>query len=137
MISTTTRPYSEGENKELLGQLPSRYKKIETLVMNTVFILMLVLLPFLLIDKYLHFSSNIQLITCVIFLIISVIVSKKVTRRQLGLGNAKSLGNVNSGQAEISHVIATRVIERADPEDFGVAYYFEVSDKGEPKLLYL
>lgn len=40
-------------------------------------------------------------------------------------------------QVEVVKVKTNRAIKREDPEDFGVAYYIDVTDNGQRRTLYL
>jgi hypothetical protein len=44
---------------------------------------------------------------------------------------------MNTDQAEHVYVKTTRAIKREDLEDFGLAFYLEVFDNGQPKTLFL
>ncbi len=134
MIATTIRPYSEAEKQQLIAQLPSRYKRFENFVMTLIFALGALLLPFLILDKYFHFNSITQIIFCVVALSISVFISRRMTKHQK---RGDAIKSILAGQAEVTHVKASRAIERKDPEDFGVAFYLEVLDNGKAKVLYL
>jgi hypothetical protein len=134
MIATTIRPYSEAEKQQLIAQLPSRYKRFENFVMTLIFALGALLLPFLLFDKYFHFNSSKQIIFCVAALIVSLIISRRITKHQKREDAIKS---ILAGQVEVTHVKTSRALERKDPEDFGAAFYLEVVNNGKAKVLYL
>jgi hypothetical protein len=134
MIATIIRPYYEAEKQQLIAQLPSRYKRFENFVMTFIFALGALLLPFLLLDKYFHFNSITQIIFCVVTLAISVVISRRITKHQK---RGDAIKSILAGQVEATHVKTSRAIERKDTEDFGVAFYLEVLDNGEAKVLYL
>jgi len=138
MITITTRPYLASEKQQLVRQLPSIYKRIEGFTMKFIFILMIFLVPFLLLDKYFHFSSNVQLYTCIVFLILTTIITQRITNKyEAQFGNKKVVEEVNLGLVEVIHVKTERAIKREDPDDYGIAFYIDVTDKDQRKCLYL
>jgi hypothetical protein len=138
MITRTIRPYSEQEKQQLLARLPSRWARAESFIGQLTFLMFLLLLPVLLIDKYFPISPTAQ--TAIIILLLAVAIgTRRYLARKYGSvsGRSQVLAAIAAGQAEVLHVITSRAVERADPEDFGTAYYLEVQVAGEPRLLYL
>lgn len=138
MITKTTRSYSESEKKQLLQQLPSLYQRIEEYTMLFILIMIVFLLPFLLLDKLFKFSSNVQLITCIVIITLTALVIERIKKKYGGgFSNRKDIDKLKSGLAEVIHVKTSRAIKREDPDDFGVAFYIDVTDEGTRKCLYL
>ena len=138
MLTRTIRPYSEQEKQLLLARLPSRWARAESIIGQLTFLMVLLLLPVLLIDKYFPISPATQTVIIVLLLAIAVGARHYVAKKYGdATGRSQRLAAIAAGQAEILHVITSRAAERADPEDFGTAYYLEVQVAGEPRLLYL
>ncbi|RZK61960.1 MAG: hypothetical protein EOO59_03790 [Hymenobacter sp.] len=138
MLTITTRPYSAVEKQQLIKYLPSRFKRLEDFTMKVVFLEFAFLAPVLIIDKYWPVSSKAQAIVSLLLTALAVGCAYWITRTyEGGLRNSRQQAAINAGQAEVLHVTANRAVKREDPEDFGVAFYFEVTLNGQSKLLYL
>ena len=129
-----------------MARLPSCFARLEGFLMKLVFLVPLFLAPLLLAEKYFPaftttylpaFSAS-QAIATGIAVLLAVGSACWITKKYEGNFNRPArLAAIAGGQAEVLHVVTTRAVERADPEDFGPAYYLEVRVAGEPRLLYL
>jgi hypothetical protein len=146
MLTKTIRPYSEQEKQQLLARLPSRWAQTESFLLKLIFLVPLFLAPLLLSEKYFPAFSNTyfpafsvsQAIATIAAVLLAVGSAYWIARKYEGdFQRPTHQAAIVAGRAEILHVITSRAVERADPEDFGTAYYLEVQVAGEPRLLYL
>ncbi len=138
MLTITTRPFTDEEKKRLTKQLPSVYKRFEEFVMKFIFIALALDIPLLVYNHFSPIASQNQAIYCILMVLVALLLTYRITKKwDGGLSNNKHLEDINSGQAEVIHVKTTKAIKREDPEDFGIAYYIEVLDNGQPKTLFL
>ncbi|SKC88834.1 hypothetical protein [Ohtaekwangia koreensis] len=138
MITITTRPFTDKEIKRQTKQLPSVYKRVEGFVMKFIFIVLVLDIPLLVYDHFSPVASQTQAAYCIVMVVVALLLTFWITKRwEGGLSINKYISNINSEQAEVIHVTTTRAIKREDAEDFGVAYYIDVLDKGVPKTLFL
>jgi len=133
MITFSTREISNEEKALLAKRSPSLYKRIEEYVMMFIGIMIVLLLPLLLIDKYVHVSAGAQAVSCICMLVLTFFVIRYI-RRKYGVP-AKKRDEINL--VEVIRVNTARAIKREDPEDFGTAYYLDVTHNGQKKVLYL
>ncbi|HRG89408.1 MAG TPA: hypothetical protein PLW44_10335 [Chitinophagales bacterium] len=138
MIAITTRPISDEEKQMLLKQLRGVYTRIEDFVLKFISVVFVLLSPFLVYDHFSPVSSNIQLVYCIAVVLIAIAATIWLTIKwEGGFSNAKQIAAITNAMVEVVHVNASRVIERKDPEDFGLAYYVEVFENSKPKTLFL
>ena len=138
MITKTIRPFTEAEKKQQIQQLPSVYKRFEGFVMKLIFIVFALTIPLLVYDHFVPLSSQTQAVYCIAIVIIAILLTYWITIKwEGGFSNQAHISEINTAQAEHVHVKTTKAIKREDPEDFGVAFYLEVFDKGHPKTLFL
>jgi len=132
------RPYTEQEKEKLIASLPSRWSTFESYVGRFTFVLVLLLMPLVVIDKYFPISANNQLLTLFTLALIALIIVRYTQKNYEGIRTRKQvLAAITNGRAEVFSVKTSRAVEREDPEDFGTAFYLEVQMAGEQKLLYL
>ncbi len=138
MITITTRPFTTAEKKQQIKQLPGVYQRFEGFVMKLIFIAFVLIIPLLVYDHFTPVPSQIQAVYCIAIVIVALVLTFLITKKwEGGLSNQPHVSEINTGQAELVHVKTTRAIKREDPEDFGVAFYLEVFDNGQPKTLFL
>ncbi len=97
-------------------------------------ILFLMLLPFLTLNHFFHFSSTFQAWACILFIIADAVIMIIYTKRQQKRYPPVKIEN---RQVEVIHVKTRRAVKREDPEDFGAAFYLDVYDQGKQKTLFL
>lgn len=146
MLTRSIRPYSTAEQAQLAARLPARSAWVEGFLIKLVFLVPLFLGPLLLAEKYFPaftndylpaFSAN-QAVATGIAVLLAVGSACWITKKYEGDFNRQArLAAIAGGQAEVLHIVTGRAVERADPEDFGTAYYVEVHVAGKPRLLYL
>lgn len=139
MIISTKRKLTAKELKQLKRQKRGEfYSAIESSVLAYIFIMSVLLLPLLYIDKYYPIPSWIQGITSIVILIIAFFITRYILWSAPFFGrhpNEKSLSKV---EAEVLYVKTARAIMREDPEDFGPAFYFDIREADSPpKVLFL
>lgn len=138
MITISTRPLSDNEKKELKSQLPSVYKRVEEFILKTTYILIILIIPFLIINHFWQMPSVIEISYLIGILPLSLFLAYRMTQKwEGGFSNKKNLNDINKGLAEIIHVETLRAIQREDYEDFGLAFYLDVQHNKEQKVLYL
>jgi hypothetical protein len=136
MITITTRDATPKERQEATPQLPSGYKRFGNFVMGYIVVVALLLIPMLTYDRFEPVASNKQAAYCIIVLIVSFLVTRWLMNRHDGKIVNQPVVDANF-QVEVIRVKTTRAIKREDPEDFGVAYYVDVTINGQPKVLFL
>ena len=138
VITSTTRNPTTDEKLRQLKKLPGAYTRIENFVMKFVFITIILLAPLLIYDHFSPVPSKTQAIYCISIIILSLLITFWVTKKfEGGLSNTRQVRDINSTQVEIVKVKTNRAIKRKDPEDFGIAFYIDVTDNGQRKTLYL
>jgi hypothetical protein len=106
--------------------------------MKLIFIVLVLDIPLLVYDQFAPVASQTQAVYLIIMVVVALLLTFWITKKwQGGLSINKYISDINVGQAEVIHVTTTRAIKRKDAEDFGVAYYVEVLDNGQPKTLFL
>ncbi|MCO5240150.1 MAG: hypothetical protein M9904_08835 [Chitinophagaceae bacterium] len=96
------------------------------------------LLPLLIYSRYYPVASTIQAIYSVVVVALSIYLCLRWTKKyEGGISNRKQIADINLAQIEVVKVKTNRAIKREDPEDFGIAYYLDVTDDGQQKTLYL
>ncbi|HLP50459.1 MAG TPA: hypothetical protein VK154_06210 [Chitinophagales bacterium] len=121
-----------------MQRLPGIYSKVEGFFMKLIPVVLVLLAPLLIYDKYFPVPSNIQAVYCILIVILAIGITIWLTIKwEGGLSNAKQIAAIDSALIEIFNVKTSRAIEREDPEDFGPAYYLEVLENGKPKTLFL
>ena len=139
MISITKRKLTDKELKQLKRQKRGEtYSAIESSVFAYIFITSVLLLPLLYIDKYYPVPSWVQGITSIVVLIIAFFITRQILWRAPFFWKHPNEKPLDRIEAEILYVKTTRAIMREDPEDFGPAYYLDItSADGQPKVLSL
>ncbi|MGB6034911.1 MAG: hypothetical protein WBG42_01495 [Cryomorphaceae bacterium] len=94
--------------------------------MKLIAALMVLLIPFLIIDKFFPVPSQTEEIIVIILLTISIAVTIYWTKRDPVIAFEKQSKETN--ELEIIHCRTNRAIKREDPEDFGVSYYLDTED---------
>ena len=106
--------------------------------MKFIFISLALNIPLIVYNHFTPIASQTQPVYYILMLLVGLLLTFRITKKwDGGLSNTKYLEEINSGQAEVIHVKTTKAIKREDPEDFGIAYYIEVLDNGQPKTLFL
>jgi len=136
VITITTRDATPKERKELTPQLPGRYQRFESFMMGYIVVVAILLIPMLTYDRYQSVASNTQAVYCIIVLIVSFFVTRWLRNLLEGKTTNPPVLDANF-KVEVIRVKTSRAIKREDPEDFGIAYYIDITDNGKQKLLYL
>lgn len=136
MITITTRNATPKEIQELTPQLPGRYKRFENFMMGYIVVVAILLIPMLAYDRYRPVASNTQAVYCIIILVVSFFVTRWFRNRVEGKTVTPPVIDANF-RVEAIRVKTNRAIKREDPEDFGVAYYIDITHNGQQKVLYL
>ena len=138
MITTTIRKPTQDETQGQIKRLPSVYKRFENFVLKLIGVVFVLLAPLLIYDHFNPVPSDTQAIYCIAIVILALLIVFWVTKKfEGGLTNSKQIDNIKSRQVEVVKVQTTRAIKREDFEDFGVAFYLAVVDKGQAKTLFL
>jgi len=138
VITSTIREITQDEQELLIKQLPSLYKRVGNFVLKLIVIVMVLLAPLLIYDHFKPVASDTQAIYCIVIIILAVAIVLWVTKKfEGGFSNSKQIDKIQTGQVEVVRVQTTRAIKREDFEDFGIAYYISVTDKGQQKTLFL
>jgi hypothetical protein len=135
MITFSIRDIKPEEKQQVALRAPSLYKRIENFVMLTMGVIAVLLVPLLIFDHFKPISSGTQAVSCIVFVIAGLSISFWITSR--GLNDKGRMKDKDPGRVEVIRVQTTRAIKREDPEDFGIAFYIDVTDKGQQKALYL
>ncbi|MBS1600625.1 MAG: hypothetical protein JST75_20540 [Bacteroidetes bacterium] len=134
MISTTIRKPTQDETQGQIKRLPSVYKRFENFVLKLIGVVFVLLAPLLVYDHFNPVPSDTQAIYCITIVILALLIVFWVTKKfEGGLTNSKQIDDIKSRQVEVVKVQTTRAIKREDFEDFGVAFYLAVVDKGSQK----
>lgn len=138
MITSTIRNPTPDEKLEQVKRLPSAYKRFESFIAKLIFVVMVLLIPFLLYDHYYPVSSATQAIFSIAIVALSILlVFWRTKRYEGGLSAGKQMADISSTPVEVMKVKTCRAFKREDQEDFGSAYYMDVTDNGQRKTLYL
>ena len=138
MITRTIRKLTEEETQGQIQRLPSVYKRFENFVLKLIVVVLILLAPLLIYDHFNPVPSDTQAVYCIAIVILALLIVFWVTKKyEGGLTNSKQIDDIKSRQVEVVKVQTTRAIKREDFEDFGVAFYLAVVDKGQPKTLFL
>ncbi len=138
MITILNRKATQKETQSQINRLPTVYKRFENFMLKMIVVVFILLLPLLIYDQYQPVESNIQKIYCISILILALLIVFWITKKiEGGLINSKHIEEIKSREVEVVKVQTTRAIKREDFEDFGVAFYVAVFDKGKPKTLFL
>ena len=87
---------------------------------------MVLLIPFLIVDKFFQVPSQTEGIIVIVLLLISITLTIYWTRRDPEIAFEKQSTETN--EIEIIHCKTSRAIKREDPEDFGVSFYLDTED---------
>jgi hypothetical protein len=138
VIISTIRNTTQEEKLGQIKRLPTAYKRFENFLLKLIFVIPLLLAPLLIYDHYRPVASNIQAVYSIIVVALSIFICLQWTNKyEGGISNRKQIVDINSAQVEVVKVKTNRAIKREDPEDFGVAYYVDVTDGERRKTLYL
>lgn len=138
MITSIIRTPTQDEKLEQLKKLPGAYKRFESFGVKLIFIIVILLTPLLIYQRYLPMSSNVQTIVSVIIVMFSAFLAIWWTKKYEGeMSYRKQRADINSAKVEVVKVKTNRAVKREDPDDFGVAYYVDVNDSGQRKTLFL
>lgn len=138
MITSTIRKPTQDEKEGQLKRLPSAYKRFENFVLKLIFVIPVLLAPLLIYDRYHPVASATQAIYSIVVVALAIFICLRWTKKyEGGLSNKKQITDINSTQVEMVKVKTSRAIKKEDPEDFGIAYYIDVTDAGQQKILYL
>lgn len=131
-----TRPYTDSEKQNLRNRKFSLWKHIENFGMKWIFILLILLAPFLLFEKYVkEVPPETELPITLVIIIISILLTVYLMKRMDELSwNRNIEREINSGEAEVIKLHTDKVIKRKDPEDFGSGFYLKID---ENRTLYL
>ncbi|MFT3823589.1 MAG: hypothetical protein QM731_06690 [Chitinophagaceae bacterium] len=137
MIISTTRTITAGEKNVQVKKFPGIYQRFEGFVLKLMVIVMILLVPMLIYDHYNPVASNMQAIYCIVILILSVFIVNWLTNKYRGGFYNRQKEQEDETVVEVVSVKTNRAIRREDPEDYGVAYYIDVVENGQRKVLYL
>jgi len=135
MITFTTRLITAEEKLQVSIKSDSLFKSIERFVMVLAGIVLALDIPLLIYDHFNTVASNVQAIYCItitgIALFLTIAVTKRRSRNRLRHNNGIPM------QVEVIKVKTTRAVRREDFEDFGTAFYIDVTNEGQQKTLFL
>jgi hypothetical protein len=139
MIKYTLKGLNAEQQAQQLKKLPSLYKRLEGLVTATVVVYLILFMALHVIYKKLGTEpAATQIIACLLVLAnasaLAVFICNKFVTP---LSNAKKISAIKTGQVEIITIKTSRAIKRADFDDFGSAFYIDVTDKNRKKTLFL
>jgi hypothetical protein len=137
MLTIYTRPFSDEEIKIIEGPPPSRASRIERIVTPSAVVSMMLFAVVWMTKYRLKFSDETETILLIAVAITSILLVIFVRAKFIDPARKKKLLEKIAGQADVMHIVTNRAIERKDPEDFGVAFYFDVLVNNERKTLYL
>lgn len=135
MITVTVRPFTKEEAELAKRRSPSLFNLIEEYFLLFTAIYIALLIPLLLIDKFLPIPSFAQL-AYVIFIILPTVYAIRKIRKKYSKVNHTTTDK-QSELVETLYVKTDRAIEREDIEDFGSSFYLDVGESGETKTLFL
>jgi hypothetical protein len=135
MIKYTYRPITVEEKQKITTKRSSTYKTIEHFVMVLIGIVLVLDIPLLIYDHFRPVASNIQAIYCIIMVGVALSLTIRITI--WGSRNRRRQNKVIFNQVEVINVKTTKAVKRKDFEDFGIAFYIDVTDQGQPKTLFL
>jgi hypothetical protein len=130
------RPYKESEKADLRSRKYSLWQHIEHFGMKWIFILLILLAPFLAFERFVtSVPPETEGPLTIVLVIISIVATFYMMKRMGELDWNKIIEQeLHTGQVEVIKIATDRVIKRKDPEDFGSGYYLKI-DKDQ--TLYL
>jgi len=111
------------------------YEIIEKFMLTVAAITMVMVIPLLTFDHFVPVSSGTQAIYCVIIVGIGVVVAIFIAKRRAD--NVRRHNQSIPDRVEVIQVKTTRAVKRKDFDDFGVAFYIDVTHEGKQKTLFL
>jgi len=135
LITVTVRPFTKEEAELARRRRPSLFNLIEEYFLFFFAIYIALLIPLLLIDRFISIPSIAQL-AYVIFIFLPTIYAIRAIRRKYGKLNDRTTVK-QTELVEALHVKTNRAIEREDIEDFGSSFYLDVEENGATKTLFL
>ena len=138
MLKISHRPLTQNEIKSLKRNKFSNFiGDVEMIIGSFAFFTGIFIIPLLIYGKFYPVSSRIQDVTTIIILIIVPILTGIIFWK-FKMIHYKPTKRIEEIIAEIWHIKTHRVIKREDPEDFGVGFYIDITDKvGKRKVLFL
>lgn len=135
MITFTTRPITAEEKRQVSIKSDGTYKSIEHFAVTFIWIVLALDIPFLAYNHFKPVASNIQAIYSIISVGIALFLTIVITKRRSS--TRRRHNNAIPNQVEVIKVKTTRAVKREDVEDFGIAFYIDVTDEGRQKTLFL
>ena len=136
ILTKTERTYNPEEIQLLKSRKYSLWQHFEHFGMKWLGIILVLLMPFLLFEKFVQkVSSENQLVILIPILIISITIAIYWMNKNGEIGwNKKVENEIKYGKAQVLNIETEKVIKRAETYDLGSGYYIKVS---ENETLYL
>lgn len=135
MITITTRPATATEITLQQQRQPGLYQRTEKFVMLLIAVLMMLLAPLLIYNKFHPIDPGTQAVSGVAIIILAIILVTWLDRKYKT--SSRQQRSMLTQEVEVVRVQTSKAIKREDSEDFGIAYYLDVTHNGQPKTLYL
>ena len=135
-MKKTERTYNPEEINLLKSRKYSLWQHFENFGIKWIAILFIIILPFLIYDKFIDkVSSKIQLIILIPVLIVSIITVIYWMNKNGELDwNKKVENEIKNGKAQVLRIETKKVIKRKETFDLGSGFYIKIS---ENETLYL
>ncbi|MBX2873869.1 MAG: hypothetical protein KTR30_17270 [Saprospiraceae bacterium] len=136
MLNIKKRKISKQELQQLKSLEPKFWDKFERFILLLMASTFVLLMPFLWYDKKYPVPPSTELIILIPLLILATLTAFYIYRwidQQEGPHSSVSRNLI----VEEWHIQTQRVIHREDIEDFGPAYYFQVTHEGQQRWLFL
>jgi len=138
MLIISERELTKDEKKDIVRTKQSGKFDFVGLCFVIFFFAMLVqAFLFIVVDRIYPLSKNEEKTAFFISLLISLIFTIRSAIKFLDESKKSEERPLSEIRAETTEVKTSRAIKREDPEDFGIAFYLDVVDKGKRKTLFL
>ncbi len=137
MMTITTRQITETEIVLQQQRQPGLYQRTENFVMMLIAVLLLLLAPFLIYNNFCPIASHVQAIFCIVIIITATALVTWLIRKYQNKLCRQKKPELVTLEVEAVRVQTSKAIKREDFEDFGIAYYLDVTHNGQSKTLYL
>ncbi|GAA4335258.1 hypothetical protein GCM10023149_43150 [Mucilaginibacter gynuensis] len=134
MINSTIRKLAPHEKQHQAKVKQSTYTRFKEFVLKLIFVVIVLLIPFLIYDHFKPVDSPVQAICLIVILVAAIIITTYITIKAKRFA---PLTTQSFEAVEIVKVQSVRAIKRDSFEDFGPSYYFDVIENGRHKVLYL
>lgn len=136
MLIKSERPYNIEEINLLRSRKHSIYQLLEKFIKKWLPVFFILIIPLLGFDKFItKVSSETQLIILIPLLIISILVSFRLMKRNGETNWNKKIENeIENGKAQIVRIKTIKAVKRKETFDLGSGYYLKIS---ENEIMYL